>query len=84
LQAIDKAAKAEVEEAVQQAKESPEPDLKDFWTDIYVRSFRARFHPLVTTLMSRFVFATTVQGHRATFHAWEGEGGGPPLLFISR
>jgi hypothetical protein len=45
LQAIDKAAKAEVEEAVQQAKESPEPDLKDFWTDIYVRSFRPRFIP---------------------------------------
>lgn len=37
-QAIDKAAKQEVDEAVEEAKKSPFPDLKDFWTDIYVSS----------------------------------------------
>ncbi len=36
LKAIDKAAKAEIDEAVVLAKESPMPDVKDFWTDIYV------------------------------------------------
>lgn len=36
LKAIDKNAKAEVEAAVAEAKESPFPDLKEFWTDIYV------------------------------------------------
>jgi pyruvate dehydrogenase E1 component alpha subunit len=35
-QAIDKAAKEEVDEAVEEAKKSPKPDLKEFWTDIYV------------------------------------------------
>ena len=36
LKAIDKAAKEEVDKAVAEAKESPYPDLKEFWTDIYV------------------------------------------------
>lgn len=36
LKDIDKSAKAEVEEAVEEAKKSPMPDLKAFWTDIYV------------------------------------------------
>lgn len=36
LKAIDKAAKAEVDEAVAQAKKDAFPDLKAFWTDIYV------------------------------------------------
>lgn len=35
LKAIDKAAKAEVDEAVAQAKKDAFPDLKAFWTDIY-------------------------------------------------
>lgn len=38
LKQLDKDAKAEVDQAVKESKESPEPDLKDFWTDIYVRS----------------------------------------------
>jgi len=37
LKAIDKAAKEEVDAAVAEAKESPMPDLKDFWTDIYYK-----------------------------------------------
>ncbi|CAE7058924.1 unnamed protein product, partial [Rhizoctonia solani] len=37
LKAIDKEAKAEVDKAVEEAKESPEPDLKDLWTDIYFK-----------------------------------------------
>lgn len=38
LKQLDKDAKAEVDQAVKESKESPEPDLKDFWTDIYVRT----------------------------------------------
>jgi len=37
LKAIDKASKAEVEKAVEEAKASPEPDMNDFWTDIYYK-----------------------------------------------
>jgi hypothetical protein len=40
-QAIDKAAKEEVDVAVTEAKESPQPDIKDFWTDIYVSHLRS-------------------------------------------
>jgi pyruvate dehydrogenase E1 component alpha subunit len=36
LKAIDKSAREEVDIAVEEAKKSPFPDLKDFWTDIYV------------------------------------------------
>lgn len=35
MQAIDKEAKKQVDEAVEIAKASPEPKLKDLWTDIY-------------------------------------------------
>jgi pyruvate dehydrogenase E1 component alpha subunit len=35
LKAMDKEAKAEVDKAVEEAKASPEPDVKDLWTDIY-------------------------------------------------
>ena len=35
LQQIDKDAKKEVDSAVEEAKTSPEPPLKDLWTDIY-------------------------------------------------
>lgn len=38
LKEIDAAAKKEVEAAVEEAKKSPFPDLKEFWTDIYVRT----------------------------------------------
>ncbi len=37
LKALDKAAKAEVDEAVEEAKTSPEPLLQDLWTDIYFK-----------------------------------------------
>lgn len=37
LKMLDKEAKAEVDEAVEEAKKSPEPDLKDLWTDIYYK-----------------------------------------------
>ena len=36
-QALDKAAKAEVDAAVEEAKASPEPLTKDLWTDIYYK-----------------------------------------------
>ena len=36
LKAIDKAAKEEVDHAVEEAKQSPAPDLEQFWKDIYV------------------------------------------------
>lgn len=48
MQAIDKAAKEEVDIAVKEAKESPEPDLKDFWTDIYVSSPSVLIHETLT------------------------------------
>lgn len=35
LKALDKAAKEEVDQAVEEAKKSPEPDVKELWTDIY-------------------------------------------------
>jgi hypothetical protein len=72
-QAIYKAAKEEVDVAVAEAKESPQPDLKDFWTDIYVS-----FSPV---LLGQ-VLTKTVQGYRATLHAWTREGGGSPLLSV--
>lgn len=37
LKAIDKESKAEVETAVKEAQTSPEPDMNDFWTDIYYK-----------------------------------------------
>jgi len=35
LKSIDKSAKAHVDQAVEEAKTSPEPTTKDLWTDIY-------------------------------------------------
>ncbi|KAH9035931.1 pyruvate dehydrogenase e1 component alpha subunit [Lactarius pseudohatsudake] len=37
LKAIDKAAKEEIDKAVEQAKASPEPRAEDLWTDIYFK-----------------------------------------------
>ncbi|KAJ7484320.1 mitochondrial pyruvate dehydrogenase E1 component beta subunit [Mycena latifolia] len=37
LKQLDKDAKAEVDEAVEEAKASPEPLIKDLWTDIYYK-----------------------------------------------
>ena len=37
LKQLDKDAKAEVDAAVAEAKESPEPLIKDLWTDIYYK-----------------------------------------------
>jgi len=37
LKKIDRDAKAEVEKAVEEAKASAEPELKDLWTDIYYK-----------------------------------------------
>lgn len=34
---LDKQAKAEVDKAVEEAKQSPEPVAKDLWTDIYYK-----------------------------------------------
>lgn len=42
-QALDKAAKAEVDAAVEQAKASPEPFEKDLWTDIYYKGTEPPF-----------------------------------------
>jgi len=43
LKAIDKAAKEEVDKAVAEAKESPYPELKEFWTDIYYKGTEPPF-----------------------------------------
>ncbi|RKO97163.1 hypothetical protein CXG81DRAFT_17676 [Caulochytrium protostelioides] len=37
IKAIDRAVRVEIDEAAKQAKASPEPDLKELWTDIYVK-----------------------------------------------
>ncbi|KAG8964364.1 alpha subunit of pyruvate dehydrogenase [Tulasnella sp. 419] len=43
LKAIDKSAKAEVDQAVEEAKASPEPLEKDLWTDIYYKGTEPSF-----------------------------------------
>ncbi|KZT44002.1 hypothetical protein SISSUDRAFT_1124175 [Sistotremastrum suecicum HHB10207 ss-3] len=43
LKAIDKQAKQEVDRAVEEAKESPEPEVKDLWTDIYYKGTEPPF-----------------------------------------
>jgi len=43
LKSIDKKAKEEIETAVEEAKKSPFPDLKDFWTDIYYKGTEPPF-----------------------------------------
>lgn len=49
LKAIDKAAKEEVDAAVEEAKQSPFPDQVEFWSDIYVRSFFFLSHTVTLT-----------------------------------
>lgn len=34
---LDKEAKIEVDDAVEEAKKSPDPEPKDLWTDIYYK-----------------------------------------------
>ncbi|ORY23792.1 putative pyruvate dehydrogenase e1 component alpha subunit mitochondrial precursor [Naematelia encephala] len=43
LKAIDKAAKEEVDLAVEDAKKSAHPDVKEFWTDIYYKGTEPPF-----------------------------------------
>jgi len=43
LKALDKAAKATVDAAVENAKASPEPDNEDLWTDIYYKGTEPPF-----------------------------------------
>lgn len=44
LKKIDKAAKIEVDQAVEEAKKSPEPDpTKDMWTDVYFKGTAPRW-----------------------------------------
>ena len=43
LKTIDKESKASVDKAVEEAKASPEPDMNDFWTDIYYKGTEPPF-----------------------------------------
>ncbi|KAF9114614.1 alpha subunit of pyruvate dehydrogenase [Mortierella sp. GBA39] len=43
LKDMDKAAKAEVDRAVKEAKESEQPDMGAFWTDVYVKGTEVPF-----------------------------------------
>lgn len=43
LKQLDKEAKAEVDAAVAEAKESPEPTPVDLWTDIYYKGTQPNF-----------------------------------------
>ena len=40
---LDKEAKIEVDQAVEEAKQSPEPEPKDLWTDIYYKGTEPSF-----------------------------------------
>jgi pyruvate dehydrogenase E1 component alpha subunit len=40
---LDKEAKAEVDQAVEEAKQSPEPKPEDLWTDIYYKGTEPPF-----------------------------------------
>lgn len=64
LKQLDKDAKAEVDAAVAEAKESPEPLIKDLWTDIYYKgteppSMRGREREEVSLLFFVFCFDTS-------------------------
>jgi pyruvate dehydrogenase E1 component alpha subunit len=61
---IDKEAKLEVDEAVEEAKKSPEPAVKDLWTDIYYKGteppfMRGREREEVRLLSHLFLFLTS-------------------------
>ncbi|KAF8931888.1 alpha subunit of pyruvate dehydrogenase [Haplosporangium gracile] len=43
LKEMDKAARAEVDKAASEAKESERPDMKTFWTDVYVKGTEVPF-----------------------------------------
>ena len=43
LKQMDKEAKAEIDKAVEEAKESPEPNTKDLWTDVYYKGTEPPF-----------------------------------------
>jgi pyruvate dehydrogenase E1 component alpha subunit len=43
IQALDKAAKGEVDKAVEEAKASPVPRSEDLWTDIYYKGTEPSF-----------------------------------------
>ena len=43
LKTIDKEAKAEVDTAVEEAKQSPFPDESELWTDIYKAGYEPPF-----------------------------------------
>lgn len=43
LKAVDKKAKEEINEAVEEAKKSPMPGLQEFWTDIYYKGTEPDF-----------------------------------------
>jgi pyruvate dehydrogenase E1 component alpha subunit len=68
LKAIDKAAKAEVDAAVDQAKKDSFPDLDAFWTDVYVSGVCPLEWILMSVtdryLPSGFVYSTRVPSRR--------------------
>lgn len=43
IKAMDKSARAEVDQAVEEAKKSPEPDLDQFWTQVYQKGSEVPF-----------------------------------------
>lgn len=43
LKKVDKSAKEEVDQAVEEAKQSPEPEIRDLWTDIYYKGTEPEF-----------------------------------------
>ncbi|KAG0276637.1 alpha subunit of pyruvate dehydrogenase [Linnemannia exigua] len=43
LKEMDKAARAEVDKAANEARNSPPPDMETFWTDVYVKGYEVPF-----------------------------------------
>ncbi|QRV74922.1 pyruvate dehydrogenase E1 component alpha subunit [Ceratobasidium sp. AG-Ba] len=54
LKNIDKEAKASVDQAVEEAKASPDPEIKDLWTDIYYKGTEPPYMrgPIIWSLRS--------------------------------
>jgi hypothetical protein len=74
FQQLDKDAKAEVDAAVEEAKASPEPLIKDLWTDIY---FKGTEPP---TMRGREREEVCV----ISFHRFASSGNSPPRQQVHR
>jgi hypothetical protein len=71
LQKLDKEAKETVDKSVEEAKASPEPDVKDLWSDIYYKGteppyMRGREREEVCCLQLLFASCLAEKNYRFT------------------